>query len=81
VALTRESVLDYLANALQVDTSALEDATPLFSSSLLDSFSMVDLVVFLEKEGGFRMRPAEVNLDNLDSVARILAFAARRAEG
>ena len=81
MALDQASLLDFLSGTLGVDTNAIDPSTPLFSSSLLDSFSMVDLVVFAEKEGGFRMKPSEVNLDNLDSVERILGYAAKRAQG
>ena len=36
---------------------------------------------FIEKEGGVRLNPTDVSLDNLDSIERILRFVeARRAE-
>jgi acyl carrier protein len=57
-----------------LDTEKIDDKAPLFTSGTLDSFSMVDLVMHLEQEGGFRMSPGEVNLDNLDSISRILEF-------
>ncbi len=35
---------------------------------------MVDLIVFLEREGRFKVRPSEVTLENLDSVEKILSY-------
>ena len=75
-----ESLKTYLGDRMGLDTATLEEGTPLFSSNLLDSFSMVDLIMFIEKEGGVRLDPADVSLDNLDSIGRILKFVdARRA--
>jgi acyl carrier protein len=80
MALTRESILGYLENKQGVDISQVEsDDTPLFSAGLLDSFSMVDLILFLETEGGFKMQATDVNLDNLDTIGRMLAYAKANA--
>ena len=76
MALTRETLINYLNTKMGLDTSQIDDQTPLFSSALLDSFSMVDLIMFLEQEANFKIEPWEVNLDNLDSVSRILQFVA-----
>ncbi len=76
-SLTRDDLLVYMKEKLKVDVAALTDETPLFSSSLIDSFSMVDLVVFLEKQGGFKLSPTDVSLDNLDSIQRIMQFVER----
>jgi acyl carrier protein len=76
-----ESLKNYLGERMGLDTTSLADETPLFSSNLLDSFSMVDLIMFIEKESAVRLDPTDVSLDNLDSIERILRFvAARRAE-
>jgi acyl carrier protein len=76
-----ESLKAYLGERMGLDTSTLAVDTPLFSSNLLDSFSMVDLIMFIEKESGVRLNPTDVSLDNLDSIERILKFVdTRRAE-
>ena len=69
-----ESLKRYLGDRMGLDTASLADETPLFSSNLLDSFSMVDLIMFIEKESGVRLNPTDVSLDNLDSIDRILRF-------
>ncbi len=76
-----DSLKQYLAERMGLDMASLEDETPLFSSNLLDSFSMVDLIMFIEKESGVSLNPTDVSLDNLDSIERILRFVdTRRAE-
>jgi len=70
-------IVDFLGNELGVDTSAISDETPLFSSGLVDSFSLVRLMVFLENAGRFRINPTDVSLENMDSIARIMRFVAQ----
>jgi len=78
MALERPKLLDYLTNNLGVEIADIDDETPLFSSGLLDSFTMVDVIMFIEQEGGIKLNPTEVNLDNLDSVSKILRFVESR---
>jgi acyl carrier protein len=77
--LTRERIVEYLVASHDLDRGELDDEAALFSSHALDSFAMVDLMVFVEKEAGIRIRASEVTLDNLDSIAKILRFAEARA--
>jgi acyl carrier protein len=68
------ALMAYLSDRMGLDRQSVAMDTPLFSSNLLDSFSMVDLIMFIEKESGVKLDPADVSLDNLDSVERILQF-------
>lgn len=70
----RNALLTYLAENFDVDLEDIEDDTPLFSSSLLDSFGMIDLVTFIEAEAAVKFGALDMHLDNLDSVNQILAF-------
>ena len=79
MAITRESLIEYFNDSVGLDTSTIDDQTPLFSSSLVDSFSMIELITFIETEGGFKMGPTEINLDNLDSLQAIMAFVANKS--
>ena len=81
MALSRDDLLQYLKADLRVDTSAIEDTTPLFSSGTIDSFAIVELMLFLEKSTGAKLSPDEITLDNLDTVQQILEFAAARTVG
>jgi acyl carrier protein len=76
--LCREQLVTFMQQELRLNTSQLDDQSPLFSGGVLDSFSMVDLVMFMERSGGFTMSATEVNLDNLDSIERILAYMVKK---
>ena len=75
-----DQILEFFSDNIGIDTSDIESDTLLFSSGVIDSFALVSLMLFLETEGGFRMSPTDVNLDNLDSVDRIVSFCQRMAD-
>lgn len=76
VRMTKEELLSVLRDELGVDTAEVAEDTPLFSSGTIDSFSLVSLILFIERKG-VKVNPLDVNLENLDSVERILRFANR----
>ncbi len=75
----RTELVRFLSEGLAVDLTAVDDATPLFSSGLIDSFALVELLAYLDERCGFKVKPGDVDLDNLDSIGRILAFVERSA--
>lgn len=59
------------------ETLGVEDVTTnteLFSTGLLDSVSMVNLIAFMEQSSGIVVRPEDVTLENFDTPERILRF-------
>lgn len=79
--MTRDTLLTYFRDRLGVDTEGVDETTPLFSSSLLDSFSIVELITFIESEAGIKMDAWDVTLDNLDSIGKILHYAEMKKAG
>lgn len=75
--ITRETLVDFLEGELGVDIDDVSDDEPLFSSGIVDSFALVTLMMHLESAGGFRINPADVTLDNLDTIDRILGYCQR----
>lgn len=75
--LGKDDILEFLETDLGVDIGELDVDTLLFSSQLVDSFALVTLMMFLEREAGIRIGPADVNLDNMDSIGRMLAYVSR----
>ena len=77
MALTADDLTSYMQDDLGVDMGDIEPGTPLFSSGLIDSFAMVSLITYIEDRCSLRMNADDVNLDNLDSIERILDYVAR----
>jgi acyl carrier protein len=67
-----------LENHLGVDTAGVDEDTALFSSGIIDSVSMVDLIVFVEAEGKVKLSADDITLDYWDSIGSILNFVAGR---
>jgi acyl carrier protein len=78
MAITTDVLMRFLEEELAVDAEEIEPDTLLFSTGVVDSFSLVSLITFVENEGGFRVSPGDVTLENFDSVERIVAFANNR---
>lgn len=78
MSISRESLVKYLKDELALQTEAINDDTTLFTDGLLDSFSIGDLLLFLEEQGEFIVEPEEVVVENLDSINRILAYVQRK---
>jgi acyl carrier protein len=65
------SVREQIIRQFGLPAESIDDETPLFSSGLLDSFNMIELVGLVEEQMGKKLRVADINLENLDSVRRI----------
>lgn len=79
MAINHETVLSYLVQQFDVNRDEVQNDTPLFTSGLLDSFSVGDLLVFLEEQGEFVIEAEDVVPENLDSLDRIVTFASRKS--
>jgi len=71
----RQALRTELVARFGADRSTLDDDTGLFSTGVIDSLSVMDLVCFVESRIGTRVPAADITLDNFDSIARIVAFA------
>lgn len=64
----------FMNDSLGIDATGLALDEPLFSSGIVDSFSLVSLLSFIEGEYDIRIAPTEVIIDNFDSFERMLRF-------
>ncbi len=51
-----------------------DDDTPLFSSGIVDSFGVLELIAFLDDTFGVNIDPARHELAEFDTVAKITAL-------
>ena len=72
--LSLDQLKQFLEDELGVDVSDITEETLLFSTGVVDSFALVSLMTFIESEAGITISPSDVNLDNFDSMARILRY-------
>ncbi len=74
MSFNRESLVAFFQENLGLGPSIVKDDTALFSSGLIDSFSMVELLTHIEDRAAIKIDQDDITLDNLDSVSRILNF-------
>lgn len=58
-----------------------DDTTSFLKNRLIDSTGMMELVVFIEGEFGFKADDAELVPDNLDSIDNLVRYIARKKGG
>ncbi len=63
----------YIGNPAEVSDDPL-----LVSNGYIDSTGMLEVISFLESEYGIQIADQEMTPENLESVARIAAFVARK---
>ena len=75
--INENSLREILEDDLGCDLEGVDSDTLLFSTGVVDSFALVTLMTRLEQQVGIRIGPADVTLENFDSINRILTFLAR----
>ncbi len=70
----KQTLRTALVTQFRVERDRLDDNARLFSSGLIDSLSVLNLVCFVESEIGQAVPPTDITLENFDSIAQILTF-------
>jgi len=74
----KETILDYIKKEYldedEADDLAIDENTPLISSGIVDSFSMVSLKRFLEKQYAVKLPDEEATPQAFDTVTSIIAL-------
>ena len=70
----KNALKTYIIELALLDESELEDDTPLFSSGIIDSISLLSLVEWVEKQAQIKVTPGQLTLENWDTVERIVRF-------
>jgi acyl carrier protein len=71
---TSERVLTFLRKTIDQD---IQLDTPLIDSGLLDSFHVVELISFVERDFGLRLDPSDVSHDDLRDPRNVIAMVER----
>jgi acyl carrier protein len=58
----------FLADELEVDTANLKDEEAMFTSGLVDSYALIELLSFLESELGYTVDFGELDVEDFDTI-------------
>ena len=76
---TTQTLAQYIAaDILKQPNRALAANTKLISSGLVDSFSLVDLAMFVEERFGVKIDDTELNAQTFDTLAELTALVESR---
>ena len=76
---TAEQLSTFIATTiLKQPKRAIDDAEPLISNGLIDSFSLMDLALFVEDTFGVRIEDTELNADTFDNLTQLTSLIASR---
>ncbi|WP_342078283.1 acyl carrier protein [Yoonia sp. SS1-5] len=78
MALTTDDLIAYLKNELNLEED-IDAETELFSSGMLDSVAMMNVIGFVEEKARIEVHPGDVTLENFDTVGRIVQLAESQA--
>ena len=77
----KDMILDYIKKEYldedEADDMTLDENTPLISSGIVDSFSMVSLKRFLERKYDIRLPDEEATPQAFDTVTSIMALVGK----
>jgi acyl carrier protein len=68
----------FVADNFYVEPGSLEDGTSLLEQGIVDSTGVLEVVAFLETEFGIEVRDDELLPQNLDTIAAIAGYVARK---
>ena len=81
----KDTILDYVRKEYldeeEAEDMKLDENTPLISSGIVDSFSMVSLKRFLEKKYSISIPDDQATPEAFDSVGRIVELVLRFQKG
>jgi len=81
----KDMILEYIRNEYidedEIDEIRLDEHTPLISSGIVDSFSMVSLKRFLEKKYAISIPDEDATPQAFDTVASIIDLVKRFKKG
>lgn len=72
------TIVGYLVDECGIDEDKVAPDSPLFSSKVLNSLDILNLVTFLEGAFAIRIGTWEVSLEGLDTVGLITEFVERK---
>ena len=78
MVLSYDDLAGFIEDELAVQAELAPD-TPLFTSGLIDSFSLVSLMTYIEDKTRSPISAEDVNLANFDTIGRILDYVHRSA--
>ena len=75
---TKEIIRDFIIDTFLMGKGSIKDDDSLFERNVIDSFGLLELIAFIEKQFNIRVHPGEIRIENFDSLKKIVKLVIRR---
>ena len=72
---SHEKIRFFLTQNLGLNLADINDDSPLFTSGIVDSFALFELLSYLESEFKCKIDIADLNIDDVDTISGIASLA------
>jgi len=69
-----QSIRRYIEKSFRCDLSTVSDDDSLFTSGVVDSLSLLEILSFIERESGTAVPLDEVSIDDIDTLRSLAAL-------
>ena len=73
----QNNLLDYIAESFMVERDEIELDKSLVDTGIIDSFGLIEICAYIEKEYSFKIEEKQLIRENFGSVERIVTFILR----
>ncbi len=70
----KEKIREYIVNELVNDVKNINDNTMLFSTRIISSRNLMQIIYFIEDEFSIKVNPMELTQENFDTINNISDF-------
>ncbi|MFA5100859.1 MAG: phosphopantetheine-binding protein [Candidatus Omnitrophota bacterium] len=74
----KKQLKEFIAKRFLKGKSQVRDDESLFAAGIIDSFGMLELIAFIEKNFDVRVNPSEIDIDTFDTVDKIVSFVEKK---
>lgn len=75
-----DKILDLLAKITEVEEIKEDRNLNLFDDGILDSLSLIELLLALEEELGLKLEPTEIDREDIETPNKLLDYLVKRLQ-
>lgn len=77
----KSMILEFIIDELiEDDDIEISTSTSLFKDNILDSLNLLSLISYFEQNFTIKVKPSDVNYDNLDTIDAMDAYLSRQSK-
>lgn len=74
----KKKITEYIKLNFLKSEGSIDGSVSLFERQVIDSFGLIELIAFIEKEFSVRLSPSDVAIENFDSIDKIVKLIEKR---